>query len=163
MSKYLKDLDLQLVNEVKAYANQIGFSEYGIEIETVCIINKKNAPYGEVLRSNEILKLFSNKDNLIIIALNEDIMLQFDEETRRMLIENLFEQIMFEEKEDGELKISIKKPEIAVGLGTYHKYKDKIIEKLELVILTKQQMIEQENLKKAIKKECKKNWTKFVE
>ena len=163
MGKYLKDLDLQLVNEVKSYAKQIGFNEYGIEIETLCIINKKNAPYGEVLRSNEILKHFSNKDNLIIIALNEDVMLNLDEETRRMLIENLFEQIIFEEKENGEIKFSIKKPEISVGLGTYHKYKDKIIDKLELVILTRQQLIEQESFKKEIMRECKKNGTKFVE
>ena len=155
MGKYSKDLDESLSKEVKAIANEIGLQIYGIEIETVRLKNKKNSPYGEVLRSSDLVKLFTEKENLLVIAINEEVMEQFDTETRRILIENLLEQISAEENKDGELKITLKKNEISAGLGTYHKYKGVLIEKLELVHLTQQQIQDQKEMDKAMAKAAK--------
>jgi hypothetical protein len=163
MSKYFRDLDLELVKEVKNLANKYGLSECGVELEFIRLKNKKNAPYGEVLKSSDLVKLYAQKENLVVIALNEELMNLFDEETRTILIENLLEQIVTDVNKDGDIKINIKKPEISVGLGTYHKYQEKVIEKLELVLLTQQQLLEQEELEKAIRKEAKKTGAKVVE
>ena len=153
MSKYSKDLDEGLQREVKNLATQYGL----IEIETLRLKNKKNSPYGEVLRSSDLLETVTEKDKFVVVALNEDLMLQFDEQTRTILIENLLERIMVEETNDGDIKISIKKDELTVGLGTFHKYGKTVMDKLELVILTQQQMREKEEMEKQLRKEDKKH------
>lgn len=160
MSKYSKDLDESLVKEVKNLANNFGLKECGVQLEIIRLKNKKNAPYGEVLRSSDLVNCLQEKENFVVIALNEELMELFDEQTRTILIENLLEQIVTEENKDGDVKISIKKPELACSLGVYQKYGKILLDKLELVLVTQQQLKEQEEMEKAIQKESKKTGTK---
>ena len=149
MAKYTRDLDEALQKKAKSIAVELGINSYGIKVEVVGIV-KPTATYGEVLKPNEMVKLFTGNENMICIALNEEMFSRFDEDTQRILIENLLTQISYDPDKE---KINVNKPEISYNLYMLHQYKGVIADKLELVHLTQQQIIEEEKAKKQQKNE----------
>ena len=65
------------------------------------------------------------------------------------MIESLLSQVFYDSEKE---KISIIKPELNVGLGMYHKYKEVAVQKLELAYYTLQQLEEKRKEEKAAKK-----------
>ena len=94
------------------------------------------------------------KEDLIVISIYERAFDMVDEETKRLWIENAIEPIYYDIEKD---KVVIENgPSITVGLGMYHKYKNTIVDKLELAALTLQQIADEEKQKKEQEKAAKK-------
>jgi len=154
MAKYSRDLDENLVLKVKQLSNEFSLDSYGIKVEAIRL--KKGKTYGEVVKANDLVKLFTGDENIVAVALYEEVMSQFDEQTQNLLIENLLEQIEPQEDNDGNVKVKIVKPQINLGRQTYQKYGNVATQKLETVILTLEQMAEEEKMQKEAEKELKK-------
>jgi len=166
MGKYSRDLDERLEKKVKDLAASIGFQQMGITIEAVRL--KKSKTYGEVVKGNDLVTLFTNDPDLVCVALYEDLFIdnktgenRVDEETQNYWIEALLSQISYDNEKD---KVVITKPDINISSGMYHKYKNVAVQKEELAILTLQQMADQKKKEKEEKKaerEAKKKNKKF--
>ena len=90
------------------------------------------------------------------IALYEELFDKLDENVQNILIRNLLEQINAEESKDGmSIKVKIEKPQLNIGLETYHLYGDIATQALEGVLLILDQMAEQEREMKELAKQEK--------
>ena len=147
MAKYSRELDETLERKVKELANAAGFREMGITVEPIRLNSKKS--YGEVIKANELVTLFTGDVDMICIAINEELFENLDEQSQDVLIESLLSQVFYDSEKE---KISIIKPELNVGLGMYHKYKEVAVQKLELAYYTLQQLEEKRKEEKAAKK-----------
>ena len=72
-----------------------------------------------------------------------------DDQSQTVLIESLLAQIWYDDEKE---KIVIIKPELNVGLGMYHKYKEIAVQKLELAYYTLQQIEDKKKEEKEAKK-----------
>ena len=152
MAKYSKDLDSKFVTKIQQISRD--FAMLGeIKIEPIRLI--KGNTYGEVMKANELTQLFTGEDNVVAIALYEELFDKLDDKVQDILIRNLLEQITVEESKDGtSIKIKIEKPQLNLGLETYHIYGDIATQALEGVLLILDQMAEQEKeMKEAAKQE----------
>lgn len=151
MAKYARDLDETLKKKVEDMANAMGLNTY-VNVEAIRV--KKCKTYGEVLKSSELVKLFTGDDSMVCVALYEDLFDLVDEETKSYWIEALLNQIEYDSEKDeaGKDPIIIKKPEINLSMGLYNKYKNVAVQKEELAILTLQQMADKKKEEKEAKK-----------
>lgn len=132
MGKYSKDLDSSLVELVEQEVAKTNLQQIGVRVEPIKL-NKSNGSVGEILKGNELVKLFINGDDLVAIALYEDAFFMVDEETRRIWVESLVSQISYDIDKD---KLVITKPELMVPLGMYRKYGSKVVDKMEIALMT---------------------------
>lgn len=109
----------------------------------------------KVQRANELAEKAWNADDVVVVTICEEIMDLVDDQTKRLWVENALAQVFFDTEKD---KLIIgKEPAIKqVNLGMYYKYKDVLIQKLELQALTIQQYKDKEREKKKAEKEAKK-------
>lgn len=147
MAKYSRELDLALEKKVKDLASAAGFREMGITVEPIRLNSKKS--YGEVIKANELVTLFTGDADMLCVAINEELFENLDEQSQDVLIESLLSQVSYDSEKE---KISIVKPELNVGLGMYHKYKEVAVQKLELAYYTLQQLEEKRKEEKERKK-----------
>lgn len=147
MSKYSRDLDEKYEKKIREMAAQTDLRENGVTIEPIRLNSKKS--YGEVIKSNELVQLFTGDDSMVCIAVNEELFDTLDDQTTTILIEALLSQVSYDTEKE---KVLITKPEISVGLGMLHKYKEVAVQKIEAAYYGLQQ-IEQ---KKKEEKEAKK-------
>ena len=147
MAKYSRDLDEKYEKKIKELVAAAGLREYGITIEPIRLNSKKS--YGEVIKSNEFVTLFTGDSNMLGLAVNEELFDNLDDQTVTILIESLLSQIGYDSEKD---KIIITKPEINIGVGMLHKYKEVAVQKIEAAYYGLQQ-IEQ---KKKEEKEARK-------
>lgn len=153
MAKYSRELDEDLVKRVKDKANEMGFRERGITVEAIKL-NKSKTNVGEVVKPNDLAKLFLADDYLIVIALYEDAFDLVDDQTKDIWIETLLDQVVYDSEKD---KINIEKPELSFSVGMYHKYKEVLPQKMELAYYTIKQIEEKKREEKLEKKEAKKS------
>jgi len=158
MSKYARDLDESLVAKVKNLSTQFGLKEQGINVEAIRLKKTKNT-IGEVVKGNDLVKLFAGED-IVAVALYEDAFDLVDDQTQTIWIEGLLEQIVSEEDKEGNVKIKINKPELQLGVGVYHKYGKVAMDKAELALLTIDQIRDREREEKEAKKAKKQNKNK---
>lgn len=158
MGKYARDLDEALEKKVKDLSIEMGLKANGISVEAIRL-KKSKTTVGEVVKGNDLVKLFTGDDNFIAVALYEDAFNLVDEQTQTFWIESLLNQISYDSEKD---QIVITKPELAISTGMYHKYKNVAVEKTELALLTikqiddmKKQAKEDEKARKAEKKKQK--------
>lgn len=150
MGKFSRDLDEDLVKKAKGIISEMGISTY-VNVDPIALKSKKEI--GCVVKANEIAALYTGDDSLVVLALNEAAFRRVDEQTQEIWIRSLLDQIEYDIDKD---KINIKKPELQVPLGLYHKFKNVAIEKLELALLTLQQIADEEEQMKATSKKKKK-------
>lgn len=150
MAKYTRDLSEDLVKKVQTISSKFGLKENGIKVEAIRL--NKGKVYGEVLKSNELVKLFTGDEEIIVVALYEEVLESMNDEAQNILINNLLEQIVYQEDKEGNLKIRIEKPQLNIGLNTYRKYGESAMEVLETVLIGLEQAAEIERERKAAKK-----------
>lgn len=148
MGKYARDLDEKLEEKVKQLASEAGLRAAGVTVEAIRL-KKSKTSVGEVVKGNDLVKLFSGVDNLIAIALYEEAFDLVDEPTQNFWIESLLAQVSFDYEKE---KVVITKPEINIPLGIYYKYKDIAAQKAELAIHTIEQIQDKEKEEKERKK-----------
>lgn len=144
-------MDEALEKKVKDLAAAAGLREQGITIEPIALNSKKS--YGEVIKANELVTLFTGDSDMVCVAINERLFLELDDQSQNVLIESLLSQVWYDSEKE---KIMINKPELQVGLGMYHKYKEIAVQKLELAYYTLQQLEERKKAEKEAKKAQKK-------
>lgn len=154
MAKYSRDLDESLVQKVKTLSKEFSLDAYDINVDVIRLNKRKT--YGEVIKPNDYAKLYANNSNTVAIALCEEVITQFDEQSQNLLIENLLEQIKPQEDKEGNVKVKIEKPQINLCLSTYQRYGNVATQKLETVILTLEQMAEEEKMAKEAERAEKK-------
>lgn len=147
MGKYSRDLDEKYVKKIKEMVAVTGLRECGVTIEPICLNSKKS--YGEIIKSNEFVKLFTGDDNMVGLALNQELFDTLDEQTTTVLIESLLAQISYDYEKE---KVIITKPEISVGIGMLHKYKEVAVQKLEAAYYGLQQIEQKKKEEKEMKK-----------
>ena len=151
MAKYARDLDEALEQRVKNIASTMGFKANGITIEAVRLKKSKNS-IGEIVKANDLVKLFLADDYLVVIALYEDAFNLVDDETKDFWIESLLQQVVWDNEKE---QISIVKPELQISLPLYHKYKDIAVQKTELAYYTLRQIEDKKREEKENKKSKK--------
>jgi hypothetical protein len=153
MAKYSKDLDSKFVTRVRQISTEFPMLSE-VKIEPIRLI--KGNTYGEVMKANELTQLFTGEENVVAVALYEELFDKLDENVQNILIRNLLEQINVEESKDGmSIKVKIEKPQLNLGLETYHLYGDIATQALEGVLLILDQMAEQEREMKELAKQEK--------
>ena len=155
MSKYSRDLDEKYEKRVKELVATTHLRECGVTIEPIRLNSKKS--YGEVVKANELVQLFTGDDHMICLAINEELFDTLDDQTTTVLIESLLSQVGYDSEKD---KIILTKPEISVGIGMLNKYKEVAVQKIEAAYYGLQQLEqkkkEEKEAKKALKTENKK-------
>lgn len=151
MGKYARDLDEGLEQKVKDIAASLGIKDWGISVEAIRLKKSRNS-IGEIVKANDLVKLFLADDYLVVVALYEDAFDLVDDATQNMWIESLLTQVSYDSEKD---KVIITKPEIQIPLPLLHKYKDIAAQKMELAYHTIQQIEEKKREEKENKKKKK--------
>lgn len=147
MGKYSRDLDEKYVKKIKEMVAATGLRECGVTIEPICLNSKKS--YGEIIKSNEFVQLFTGDKDMVGLAVNEQLFDTLDEQTITVLIDSLLSQISYDGEKD---KVVITKPEISVGIGMLHKYKEVAVQKIEAAYYGLQQIEQKKKEEKEMRK-----------
>ena len=151
MGKYSRELDENLEKKVKQMASQYSGLQ-GITIEPIKLNSKK--AYGEVIKSTELVSLFTGDSDMVCVALNERLFDVLDEQTQDVLIDSLLAMIYYDDEKG---KVVINKPEIHVSLGMLDKYKQVAVQKAEVAYRTLESLNDKEKQEKEAKKAEKAN------
>ena len=149
MAKYSRELNETLDAKVRVLASSYEGLKF-ITIEPIRLTSKK--AYGEVKKADELVTLFTGDPDMVAVAINEELFLLLDEQSQDVLIDSLLAQISYDDEKE---KVVITKPELNVGIGMYHKYKDVAVQKAELAYYTLQQIEEKKREEKRKAKEEK--------
>lgn len=149
MAKYTKDLDENLVNKVKQMAVTYGLGEVKVEALRQ---NKIGKNVVEILKGNDLVKLFAGKD-VVALALCEEAFLNVDEKNQNLWLETALAQIYYDPEKE---QIKIEKPELNIPIGIYNKYNTVALDSAVLADLTLEQLREQEKERKEQEKLLKK-------
>lgn len=148
MAKYSKDLSTELKEKVENAVAKTDLEQIGIRVEAIRLNKSKNT-FGEVIKGNDLVKLFNNGDDVVAIALYEDVFERLDEETQTMLIEGLVAQVSYDFEKD---KLVITKPEMNISLGMYRNFGVNYVNKVEAALMTIEQVNEEKKEQKKSKK-----------
>ena len=114
MAKYSKDLSEDLKQLVEEAVAKTNLESIGVRVEPIRL-NKSKGVFGEVIKGNDLLKLFTNGDDVVAIALFEDVFDRLEISMQKLLIESLVSQISYDLEKD---KLVITKPELT-GMLAY--------------------------------------------
>ena len=113
MAKYSKDLSEDLKQLVEEAVAKTNLESIGVRVEPIRL-NKSKGVFGEVIKGNDLLKLFTNGDDVVAIALFEDVFDRLEISMQKLLIESLVSQISYDLEKD---KLVITKPELNIPRG----------------------------------------------
>ena len=113
MGKFSRDLDPELGAKVKNLAIEMGLKATGINVEPVRL-KKSKKDIGLVLKSNDLIELFTGDNSTVAVALYEEAFDRVDDQTKEIWIRSLLNQISYDMDKD---KIVITKTELNICLG----------------------------------------------
>lgn len=148
MGKFTDLINEDLEKKVKNMSIEMGIKSMGINVEA-CGLKKSKKDIGLVLKGNDMVERLTNDSSLVLVALYEEAFNRVDEQTQDIWIRGLLSQISYDMEKD---KIIINKPELNIGLGMYRKFGSIALEKAELALITIQQINDEKNEMKALKK-----------
>ena len=131
MAKYSKDLSEDLKQLVEEAVSKTNLESIGVRVEPIRL-NKSKGVFGEVIKGNDLLKLFTNGDDVVAIALFEDVFDRLEISMQKLLIESLVSQISYDLEKD---KLVITKPELNIPRGMYQNYGAEIVNAHEIALL----------------------------
>ena len=131
MAKYSKDLSEDLKQLVEEAVAKTNLESIGVRVEPIRL-NKSKGVFGEVIKGNDLLKLFTNGDDVVAIALFEDVFDRLEISMQKLLIESLVSQISYDLEKD---KLVITKPELNITRGMYQNYGAEIVNAHEIALL----------------------------
>lgn len=118
----------------------------------------------KVVKANELAERMSQRDDVVVVIVAEEIFDMVDAQTKRVWIENALAQVGQKES-DGTLELG-KEPQVKFCIGTYDFYNEKglgndFINKIQLQALSIQQYKDEEKKRKAEEKAAKKTKKNF--
>ena len=160
MAKFFK-ADESIVKVVDEIANELGLAQYGIDFETLDVVNLKEVV--KIVKANEYAQYLSNRENLILVLINGeafDLLPDGPDEhgvdNKYMWLRLAMEQISYDSEKD---KINIGCPTLTIPVGCWEKYGKATVDSALLAQYTLAQMAEkkaQERAEKAAQKKDKK-------
>lgn len=160
MAKFFK-ADESIVKTVDQISKELGFSENGIDLEVLDVVNLKEVV--KIVKANEYAEYLSDREKLILVLVNGEAFELLPEtpaegeiDNRYMWLRLAMEQIAYDSEKD---KITIGCPKIEVPVGVYEKYKNAAVDSALLAQYTLAQMAEkkaQERAERAAQKKEKK-------
>lgn len=132
------------------------FAETGLENAVNLKVFAMARPGKEVvkiIKAPELAEMAYEEDDIIAVIIYEEAFDLVDEPTRKIWVENALSQVSYD-YEKCHLNIG-KEPSLNITLGMYDKYKDILVQKMQLAALTIQQIKDAEKEKKASKKNKK--------
>lgn len=157
MAKFFK-ADESIVKLVDEIANELGLAQYGIDFETLDVVNLKEVV--KIVKANEYAEYLSNRESLILVLINGeafDLLPDGPDEhgvdNRYMWLRLAMEQIAYDSEKD---KIIIGCPKIDVPVSMYEKYKNVAVDAALLAQYTLAQMAEKKAAERAEKAAQKK-------
>ena len=165
MAKFFK-ADESIVKIVDEIANELGLAQYGIDFETLDVVNLKQVV--KVVRANEYAEYLSGREDLILVLVNGeafDLLPDGPDESgidnKYMWLRLAMDQISYDSEKE---KIVIGAPCLDVPIGCYEKYGKASIDSALLAHYTLAQMAEkkaQERAEKAAQRKEGKKKKKF--
>jgi hypothetical protein len=156
--KYVKLEDGNIYAEkIKKIAEELNLSRY-VNIYPRGLKKLPKSYFGEVKLGNEVSKTISNADNVVVVAISEEILDRLNEETQDFLLRSLMTPIEYDFEKD---TVSINtKDMITLPLSVYQKYGQKACDTFELQFHVINELQEEEKERKAMEKELKKSKNK---
>lgn len=150
MSKVFKTSD-DIVELIENQFSETGLEPYGINLKILSTVKSKELM--TVAKESAKTEFLSKSKDLITITVYEALFDRLDDEAKNMLTEMYLSGVSYDSEKD---KITVDKNPINLILNMRRKYGDDILNKVELVQMVMQEMIEEEKEKKRAEKEAKK-------
>ena len=103
---------------------------------------------------NPLAETVARKPDTVVITVREAIFERLSPTQQKMLVEDLANQILFDDEKE---KITIEAPAITMTASGWRKYGKELADTYELCLLTAQQLEEEEKEAKEMAREAKKN------
>lgn len=149
MSKYSKKLEEGLYNKVHDIVEKTTLKSWGINVLPIRLVKSKTNVI-EIVVGNDVAKLFTGQENIVALALKEEVFLLLDDESQDVLIKSALSRISFNPDKN---KVVIAKPELSVSIDMYREYGSQLIDTMECAYMTLQQANEIEKNTKSSKQE----------
>ena len=160
MAKFFK-ADESIVKLVDDIANELGLAQYGIDFETLDVVNLKEVV--KIVKANEYAEYLSGREDLILVLVNGEAFDLLPDgpgengiDNKYMWLRLAMDQISYDDEKE---KINIGCPTLTIPVGCYEKYKGAAVDAALLAQYTLAQMAEkkaQERAEKAAQKKEKK-------
>ena len=150
MSKIFKTSD-DIVELIENQFSETGLEPYGINLKILSTVKSKELM--TVAKESAKTEFLSKSKDLITITVYEALFDRLDDEAKNMLTEMYMSGISYDSEKD---KITVDKNPVNLILNMRRKYGDDILNKIELVQMVAQELIEEEKEKKRAEKEAKK-------
>ena len=150
MSKVFKTSD-DIVELIENQFSETGLEPYGINLKILSTVKSKELM--TVAKESAKTEFLSKSKDLITITVYEALFDRLDDEAKNMLTEMYLSGVSYDSEKD---KITVDKNPVNLILNMRRKYGDDILNKVELVQMVMQEMIEEEKEKKRAEKEAKK-------
>ena len=150
MSKVFKTSD-DIVELIENQFSETGLEPYGINLKILSTVKSKELM--TVAKESAKTEFLSKSKDLITITVYEALFDRLDDEAKDMLTEMYLSGISYDSEKD---KITVDKNPVNLILNMRRKYGDDILNKVELVYMVMQEMIEEEKERKRAEKEAKK-------
>ena len=158
MAKFFK-ADESIVKLVDQIADELGLAQYGIDFETLDVVNLKEVV--KIVKANEYAEYLSGREDLILVLVNGEAFDLLPEtapegeiDNRYMWLRLAMDQISYDSEKE---KINIGTPSITVPIGVYEKYKNAAVDSALLAQYTLAQMAERKAQERAERAAQKKN------
>ena len=154
MAKTLSEASEEYVKLVEEAVSETGLDRMGVDFQVYNMLNPKKEII-KVQRANEVAEILSNRQDLVIISIAEEIFDLVDEKTRRMWVEDALSNVSYDSEKE---KLLIgKEPMISTTFSMYNKYGQLSIDMAELKLLTLEQYLDKKKEEEERRKEEKKN------
>ncbi len=150
MAKLFKLTD-EIENLIGKVASEFGLTNY---VNIKCFGIGKQKQVIKVKKASPTEEGMGNSTDCVIVIVAEDVLVRLNEDQQELLVRDALSQVFYDSEKD---KIIVIQPEVAVTLGGWQKWGEKLIATQETAILARQQMEEEERERKAAEKELKKS------
>lgn len=150
MAKIFKTSE-DIVELIENQFAESGLESYGLTLKIMSTAKSKDVI--TVAKESAKTEFLSKSNDLISVIVNENVIDRMDDESKNMIIEMYLSGISYDSEKD---KVTVDKNPINLILNMRRKYGDDILNKVELVQMITQELIEEEKERKRAEKEAKK-------
>ena len=99
MAKTLSEASEEYVKLVEEAVSETGLDRMGVDFQVYNMLNPKKEII-RVQRANEVAEILSNRQDLVIVSIAEEIFDMVDEKTRRMWVEDALSNVSYDSEKE---------------------------------------------------------------
>ena len=150
MAKIFKTSD-DIVELIENQFSETGLEPYGINLKIISTVKSKEVI--TIAKESAKTEFLAKSKDMVSLIVYEALFDRLDDETKNMIVEMYLSGVSYDSEKD---KITVDKNPVNLILNMRRKYGDDILNKIELVQMVAQELIEEEKEKKRAEKEAKK-------